>query len=400
MSEQGGLETRLRAAEAALDRIGTTSDERQTCRELAHFLIRTLCDAAAVDLAGPGTEPARVALAGATALLEPAPDVASAVRALDRGHPLRAWTAGAPDTPVHLVVVPLITRDEVYGTLLAARRHVPFGDQDLATLHFAARLASVHIGYARRLSAMERSTTELQRALVSEPGRPHPNLEVASRYLPHGGGTVVGGDWFETVRLHFGRTLVVVGDVMGHGLDAAVDMNAYRAVLREIASTDLAPHRVLRQMDALSAEDEARRPATCLLVRVDPARGTAVYASAGHLPPAVFTRDGGELLDVPVGPPLGTGMGGYEALARPIDTGQVLLLYTDGLVERRGEDINASLDRLISLRVRVDAPLGDVVDAVCDGLDAQHAEDDVAVLAARLRHRPPRHPHDAADHPA
>ncbi|WP_371619053.1 PP2C family protein-serine/threonine phosphatase [Streptomyces sp. NBC_00454] len=179
---------------------------------------------------------------------------------------------------------------------------------------------------------------------------------------------------------------------MGHGLDAAVDMNAYRAALREFASTDLAPHRVLRQMDALSASDEARRPATCLLVRVDPARGTAVYASAGHLPPAVFIGDGaGELLDVPVGPPLGTGVGGYEALARPISSEQTLLLYTDGLVERRGEDIDTSLARLTALHMSGDARLVDVVDAVCDGLDAQHAEDDVAVVAARLR---PRHPHN------
>lgn len=85
---------------------------------------------------------------------------------------------------------------------------------------------------------------------------------------------------------------------MGHGLDAAVDMNAYRSTLREVASTDLAPHRVLRQLDAVVSEDAGRRPATCLLVRVDPARGTAVYASAGHLPPAVFAADGtGRLLD-------------------------------------------------------------------------------------------------------
>lgn len=199
---------------------------------------------------------------------------------------------------------------------------------------------------------------------------------------------LVGGDWFETIRLHFGRTLLAIGDVMGHGLDAAVDMNAYRSVLREVASTDLAPHRVLRQLDALSAADESRRPATCLLVRIDPARAMAVYSSAGHLPPAVFTRDGvGELLDVPVGPPLGTGLGGYEALARPLSADQTLLLYTDGLVERRSEDIDTSLARLAALRLGTRSSLSEVVDAVCAGLDAQHAEDDVAVLAARLRPR-------------
>ncbi|MFI8497065.1 PP2C family protein-serine/threonine phosphatase [Streptomyces sp. NPDC085524] len=136
---------------------------------------------------------------------------------------------------------------------------------------------------------------------------------------------------------------------------------------------------------------QSRRPATCLVARVDPARGTAVYASAGHLPPAVFGAEGrGELLDVPVGPPLGTGVGGYEALARPIGPGQTLLLYTDGLVERRGEDIDASLARLTALRTSAGARPVDVVDAVCEGPDARHAEDDVAVVAARLRPRPPQ----------
>lgn len=79
---------------------------------------------------------------------------------------------------------------------------------------------------------------------------------------------------------------------MGHGLDAAVDMNAYRSMLRYVASTDLPPHRVLRRLDAAVSEDSARRPATALLVQVDPARGTAMLASAGHLPPVVFAEDG------------------------------------------------------------------------------------------------------------
>lgn len=395
VSERDGLEARLRAMEEALERIGTSGNERGTCRELTGFLFRTLCDAAAVDLTGRGTVSDRVAEAGATDLLrDPSPDAPSAVRALDHGHPVRTWSGRAGDRPLYLVSVPLIGPGggEAYGRLLVVRSGEDFSDHETATLHFAARLASVHIGHARQLAATEKTALDLQRALVSEPGRPHPNLDIASRYLPVGLRALVGGDWFETVRLHFGRTLLVVGDVMGHGLDAAVDMNAYRSVLREVASTELAPHRVLRRLDTLSASDEGRRPATCLLVRIDPARGMAVYASAGHLPPAVFSGDGtGELLEVPVGPPLGTGIGGYEALARPITADQTLLLYTDGLVERRGEDIDTSLDRLAGLRMTPGARVEDIVTAVCDGLDAQHAEDDVAVLAARLRPRPSPH---------
>ncbi|MFJ7902062.1 PP2C family protein-serine/threonine phosphatase [Streptomyces sp. NPDC096198] len=191
------------------------------------------------------------------------------------------------------------------------------------------------------------------------------------------------------MRLHFGRTLLVMGDVMGHGLDAAVDMNAYRSMLRYMASTDLPPHRVLRRLDAAVSEEGTRRPATCLLVQVDPARGTASLTSAGHLPPALFTGDGtGELLDVPTGPPLGTGVGGYEPTTRALTLQDTLLLFTDGLVERRKEDIDVSLARLAGLRVRPGADVEELLSDVLDRLDAGHAEDDVAVLAARIRRRP------------
>lgn len=261
----------------------------------------------------------------------------------------------------------------------------------MALLRYAARLAARHLGHAGRLAATEDTALHLQRALVAEPGRPHPNLEIAGGYLPAGPRALVGGDWFETVRLHFGRSLLVVGDVMGHGLDAAVDMNAYRTALREVAATDLPPHRVLRHLDAVVAEDDARRPATVLLVRVDPARSTATFASAGHLPPAVFGADGSaELVDLAVGPPLGTGVGGYEPTTRPLRPGDTLLIFTDGLVERRGEDIDVSLGRLAALRLTPHSGPEQVVDEVLHHLGAHDAEDDVAVLAARIRARAPQ----------
>ncbi|MFI1064178.1 PP2C family protein-serine/threonine phosphatase [Streptomyces spororaveus] len=389
-----GLWARVRAAEAAVGQIGTTLDALTTCRELAGFLSRNVCDAAAVDLLAEDGGSVRAAAAGAVGLLTAAEaDAARAVRATDGGHPLSEWSTLAGGLRVHVLSVPLPDGDRVHGVLTAVRARVGFGDHEAATVHFAARLAAVHLGHARRLAATEDTVSHLQRALVSEPGRPHPNLEVASRYLPAGPRALVGGDWFETIRLHYGRTLLVVGDVMGHGLDAAVDMNAYRSTLRDVAATDLAPHRVLRQLDALAAGDSARRPATCLLVRVDPARGVAMFAGAGHLPPAVFGADGSaSLVDVPVGPPLGTGVGGYEAVTRAITPQETLLMFTDGLVERRGEDIDVSLDRLVGVRPPVGAGVDAVVDAVVEGLDARHAEDDVAVLAARARPRPPADP--------
>ncbi len=392
-----GLWARVRAAEAAVGQIGTTLDAVTTCRELAGFLSRNVCDGAAVDLLTEDGASHRVATAGAVGLLTAGPGAAPSVRASDGGHQLSEWVTVAGGVPVHVLSVPLPDNDQVYGMLTAVRARAGFGDHEAATVHFTARLAAVHLGHARRLAATEDTVSHLQRALVAEPGRPHPNLEVAGRYLPAGPRALVGGDWFETIRLHYGRTLLVVGDVMGHGLDAAVDMNAYRSTLRDVASTDLAPHRVLRRLDALAADDAARRPATCLLVRVDPARGVAMFAGAGHLPPAVFGADGSaSLVDLPVGPPLGTGVGGYEAVTRAITPQETLLMFTDGLVERRGEDIDVSLARLVEVRPPVGAGVDAVVDAVVAGLDARHAEDDVAVLAARARPRPPTDPGAAA----
>ncbi|MGD3110780.1 PP2C family protein-serine/threonine phosphatase [Streptomyces sp. YGL11-2] len=376
-----GLRARWHAVEEAAERIGTTLDEQTTCAELARFVCRRLCDAAAVDLlpedaatGAPGTpggppSPAvlhRAAEAGSAPLLEP----------------------GFAAAPVPLSV-PLLAHGHLYGVLLAARADGGFTEDESATLRHAAHLAAAHLAHARRHAATRRTSMDLQRALLAEPGRPHPNLELATRYLPSGTSALVGGDWFESVRLHFGRTLLAVGDVMGHGLDAAVDMNAYRSALRYVASADLPPHRVLRQLDLAVAEDDGRRPATCLLARVDPARGIAAFAAAGHLPPVVFTGAGtAELLRVPVGPPLGTGVGGYELVTRALTPADTLVMFTDGLVERRGEDIDASLARIAGMRLPAGAGVEDVLDEVLLRLDGRHAEDDVAVLAARIRPHP------------
>ncbi|MFE7600306.1 PP2C family protein-serine/threonine phosphatase [Streptomyces sp. NPDC057494] len=380
--------TRARALEEAIGEIGTTLDETTTCRELAGFLARHLRGSVTVDLVGEPGAPVRRAASAGTASAGPAPTqevTAGAAGAVSTGF------GGDGASGAAGLAVPLAVHDEdPLGTVIVTRDGGPgFSVDEIAVLRQAARLAARHLGHARLLVATEDTALHLQRALVAEPGRPHPNLEIAGGYLPAGPRALVGGDWFETVRLHFGRSLLVVGDVMGHGLDAAVDMNAYRTALREVAATDLPPHRVLRHLDSVVAEDDARRPATCLLVRVDPARGAATFASAGHLPPAVFAADGSaELVELPVGPPLGTGVGGYEPTTRPLAPGETLLLFTDGLVERRGEDIDVSLARLAALRLPADSGPEQVVEEVLRRLDAHHAEDDVAVLAARIRARP------------
>ncbi|WP_051823505.1 PP2C family protein-serine/threonine phosphatase [Streptomyces sp. NRRL S-1448] len=432
------LRARLRATEEAVERIGTTLDARTTCTELSRFLCRHIGDAAAVELLPedataarrPAEAPAlrRVASAGLVKVLEarfpadhpespagpesPASpesserlegsegsegseslegpgDGSPLLRALAEDRPVTARAVLSGGMSAQALAVPLSAQGRRHGALIVLRAGGSFSADETATVLHAARLAAAHLTHARRHSSVQRTAMDLQRALLAEPGRPHPNLELATRYLPSGSSALVGGDWFETVRLHYGRTLLVMGDVMGHGLDAAVDMNAYRSSLRYVASTDLPPHRVLRQLDTAVAEDESRRPATCLLARVDPARSIAAFASAGHLSPVVFGGDGtADLLRVPVGPPLGTGTGGYEQITRTLTPDDTLLMFTDGLVERRGEDIDTSLSRLSRLRLPAGADVEQVLDEVLDHLDGLHAEDDVAVLAARIRRHP------------
>lgn len=176
------------------------------------------------------------------------------------------------------------------------------------------------------------TTASVAVALLSEAGNPYQNLSLASRYLPSGSATVVGGNWYETVRLPFGRTLLAMGDVMGHGVEAAVDMSHHRSALRDIASVDRPPHRILRQLDnVISANDSARRPACWS----SPIRAAAAGSSAGHLPPALVTPDRPtEPLRVPAGPPLGTGLGGYEQATHPLAPGQTMLLRARATARR------------------------------------------------------------------
>ncbi|MEU2060212.1 PP2C family protein-serine/threonine phosphatase [Streptomyces sp. NPDC013455] len=384
-AEAGAL---LGALREALAGIGTTLDPDTTCAELTRAAVRLAGGAAAVLRHTGDGAPGYAAVTGDAASL---PDVRwAAAAARETGVP----AVGAPSHPwlEHggaarrgaALCTPLTGAADRYGVLVWARAGEPLRRTEAGLLTLLAQCAASHLRHAESYQRVSSTAGDLQRALLAEPGRPHPNLDVAVRYLPAGSRALVGGDWCETVRLHFGRTLLVVGDVMGHGLESAVDMNAYRSSLRYIAAADLPPHRVLRQMDDIASGEAERRPATCLLARVDPGRGQVTLASAGHLPPALIGRDGAaSLLPVPAGPPLSTGLGGYESATHRLAPGETLVLFTDGLVERRGEDIDCSLARLAALRFDAGDALDTVLDSILGRLDARHAEDDVAVLAAR-----------------
>ncbi|MGV9561226.1 PP2C family protein-serine/threonine phosphatase [Streptomyces sp. NPDC003480] len=382
-----GVPSRLSTLRQAAARIGTTLDEDATCAELVREVAGQVGGAAAVLRAGREFRSQYETAAGNPALL-PGPWLVAAAGQEAAGRRESGLPYPVPGHPGVALCVPLATNAHCYGVLVSAREGTPFTHEEREALAFLTERAASHIRHAREHDAVSGIVGKLQRALLSAPGRPHPNLDVAIRYLPVGQSALIGGDWCETVRLHFGRTLLVVGDVMGHGLEAAVDMTAYRSSLRYIASAELPPHRVLRQLDDLAAGEPDRRPATCLIAQIDPNRGQVTITSAGHLPPAVIDERGrASLLPIPVGPPLGTGLGGYEPVTYRLDPSQTLVLFTDGLVERRGEDIDGSLRRLTEVGFEAASGIEDVLDTLLARLDARHAEDDVAVLAARLHHR-------------
>lgn len=184
------------------------------------------------------------------------------------------------------------------------------------------------------------------------------------------------------ITLGGGRTALVIGDVMGRGVRAAAVMGQLRTAVRAYARLDLPPHEVLQLLDGLATEIDANQIATCAYAVHDPNEGRLVYASAGHLPILVRDEHGTVIrADEPTGPPLGTGGWMHASGSVPLGPGSTAVLYTDGLVERRNEDLDegiASLERAL-------AGATGTPQVVCDrlvrsaGVTADH-DDDVAVL--------------------
>lgn len=213
-----------------------------------------------------------------------------------------------------------------------------------------------HAEAAERLRASERDQREtavtLQRSLLPQELEEPDDLRIAATYLPGGTEAAVGGDWYDVITLGGGRTALVIGDVMGRGIRAAAVMGQLRTAVRAYARLDLPPHEVLQLLDGLATEIDANQIATCVYAIHDPNEGRLVYASAGHLPILVRNEDGTTHRgDEPTGPPLGTGGWLHASGSVPLGPGSTAVLYTDGLVERRDEDLDegiASLERALA----------------------------------------------------
>ncbi|UFR02552.1 PAS domain-containing SpoIIE family protein phosphatase/ATP-binding protein [Streptomyces sp. Go40/10] len=420
-------------------RIGNSLDLETTARELLDVVVPGFCDLATVDLyqgllAGDETPPGladgsaelrRVAFASA---VSGAPFSGSG-KAVEVGavhhFPFNSPCADALRTarPQHVpaeegglvqstLAVPMVAHDTVVGLAQFARTKgsEPFGDRDRDLAVELAARAAVCIDNARLYRREHERALILQRSLLP-PGDPEASgLDIACRYLPGNAATEVGGDWFDVIELPGHRTALVVGDVMGRGLRAAVAMGELRTAVRTLALLDLEPAEVLSALDEIArglgtpggvqqATRTARQPrdadlsevylATCVYAVYDSVTRRCTFANAGHLPPVlVEPGEAALMLDVPPGMPLGVGGEPFEEVEVELPEGALLALYTDGLVESRDHPLDEGLQAFIGALTDPSRPLEDVCDHVLNTLDTHHGEDDIALLMARVQGLP------------
>ena len=225
----------------------------------------------------------------------------------------------------------------------------------------------------------------LQRSLLPQRSFDLEHLEVATYYRAGVEGTQVGGDWYDVIELGGGRTALVVGDVMGRGVQAAAVMGQLRAAVRAYARLDLPPADLLEFLDGLVRDLGPDQIVTCLYAVFDPADRTLRFANAGHLPPIIVgPADGATVLAETEDPPLGVGLYNLRQGEVTLSPGATVVLYTDGLVERRGEDLEAGIEALRKLSAQLSGPLADAPETLVSGRLPHGPDDDVAVLVARV----------------
>ncbi|MGW5129194.1 PP2C family protein-serine/threonine phosphatase [Streptomyces sp. NPDC004069] len=297
------------------------------------------------------------------------------------GHPVMTTLLG----------VPLTVRDTVYGNLYLADKKdgTPFADADEALLTALASAASVSIENSRLYGRLKRSAEQFQRRLLPVLPDLSPLL-VEARYEPASELPHLGGDWYDAFGLPDGAVLVVVGDVTGHDVEAAPLMGQIRNMLRALAFDRCGPPSlIVDRLDRALAAFGDPPAATLVLARIEwiPDAGYALrWTNAGHPPPLLITPDGAvrclapEAHGIPVGVEPGLPRPDHE---HPLPPDSTLLLFTDGLIERRDRDIDAGLRDLAD---HAAALAGAPLDALCDALLGRQDgyDDDVALLALRM----------------
>ncbi|MCW2681727.1 MAG: putative sensor protein [Frankiales bacterium] len=232
--------------------------------------------------------------------------------------------------------------------------------------------------------SLRRTAMTLQRSLLPAELPSTEELEVAVRYVAGAADTEVGGDWYDVIALGAGRLALVIGDVMGRGVPAAAVMGQLRTAARTCARLDLRPGEVLDVLDGVLRDLDHDAIATCVYAVFDPHTRDLRLASAGHLPPLV-RRPGGatSALRVDVGAPLGLADASRETTVQ-LQPGSTLALYTDGLVEVRGSDLEDGIHALCDVVASAPGDLEQLADRVMSQLAEHDGDDDVALLLIRV----------------
>lgn len=291
-----------------------------------------------------------------------------------------------------MLVVPLKARNVVLGfmILLRHRERAEFNDMDRVTGAELAARAGLVLDNARMYTYQENVADTLQDSMLPRIEPRMAGCDTATRYLPGTRLGRVGGDWFDTIQLPGSRTALVVGDVMGHGLNSAAMMGQLRTAVQTMAGLDLEPAQLLRSLDDLAQRLGENYLATCLYAVYDPVDSTLSLANAGHIPPVLVRAADGtsELLELPTGAPIGVGGVAFETAAFPVAPGDRLVMCTDGLVEVRGQDIGTGLAALCESAAHpaasMDAACDTIIRTLAAATDQGGRKDDVALLMARL----------------
>ncbi|SMQ17774.1 PAS domain S-box-containing protein [Streptomyces sp. Ag82_O1-12] len=417
------LTERLTLVAEITDVLGQTLETDEALARLGRLLVPRLADWAAVDLRVGSGQIHRVAVTGPEGRdatqedwQEHLPEAGEEghsplVQVLHGGEPVLRHEAdmAAPVTSalatVHngflravgarsAVTVPLGSGRQVTGALTLVRTDPahPFDTDDLTVVSDIGRRVGLVIDNARRFGRQRAVAEAMQRNLLAplpQPGR----LRLAARYQPAPAGSQVGGDWYDAFERKDGTLALVIGDVVGHDLTAAAGMAQLHGILRSLAWDHTGPPGAVvdRLDDAMPAITTV--PMATLVLAVlegDPHTGpwTLRWTSAGHPPPLLLTQDGqAQYLEAGqgllLGAPPGTG-GNRPSAAQSLPPGSTLLLYTDGLIEIPGSDLDTGLARL---RRHALALAHEPLDTLCDQLPARMppgSTDDVALLALRL----------------
>ena len=293
---------------------------------------------------------------------------------------------------VSAMVVPLQARGRSLGalTMVAAESGRRFDQGDLELAEDLARRAALAIDNSMLFRREHEAAVTLQRSLLPQSIPEIEGLRFAVRYEPAGPGLQVGGDWYEVVARDDGRVGVVIGDVAGRGIHAASVMGRVRPALRAYVADGHGPRQAIERLDELLKEAERPEMTTVFVLELDPATGAAEYVRAGHPPALLRLPDGSvEALSGAGTPPLGIFADlECETHSVEIPSGSLLLLYTDGLIERRGENLEVGLTRI--KRALAEAPEDPeaCLRSLAAGLGTDDVPDDVAMLAMAVGDRP------------